>query len=228
MVLRGVGRTGEGLCGADRDELWRGAGAEGVTSQDGAPLPNSAAHDPRLGAGFALIHDRSLGLKLRGELSAPLGSSHLFAGERWFVFAPSLAGSLRLGRFFAASELGVRLRKTTHVATASHGSELVGALGAGVHILDDELLSFGVEALAAPSLVAQDRARSDATLVGAEWLASVRSAPLSDRAFRLELAGGTGLPLSTRVDENGDEQSELGLATPRFRLIFGVRYAPEG
>jgi hypothetical protein len=204
-----------------------GAGAAGVTSQSAPPIAPVAAGDPRVGAGYALaVPDpmraaSGLAVKAKAELSLPLGDEQVFAGEDTFVFAPGLAASVEHGVFFAGAELGMRLRKTAHVATASLGTQLLSALGAGIHILSDEKLSFGAEAWLMPTLVAQDRARGDALLVPAEWLASLRSAPLADRAFLLQLGGGTGIPLSSQAGED-----QLGVTTPRFRIVFAIRYAP--
>jgi hypothetical protein len=194
-----------------------GAGAEGVTSQSAPPLTRTASADPRFGIGYAIANRDELALKAQAELSLPLGDRHLYAGEGSFVLAPSIAASLRIAPFFAGSQLGARIRRSVPLADASFGSQAVAALGVGVEILPREQLSFGVEAIALPSLVAQDRARGDARLMPAEWLASLRSVPLTDPALILQLAGGTGLPLSG---------GELDLTSPRVRLLAAVRYAP--
>jgi hypothetical protein len=208
-----------------------GAGAEGITSQRAPPLTSSAARDPRLGAGYSFVvpepirRTTELAVKARTELLLPLGDKHLYAAESGFVLAPAIAASIHPGIFFAGAELGVRLRETTHLATTSLGSQLVSSLGLGIDILGRDQLSFGAEATLMPTLVAQNRARDDAVLVPAEWLASLRSAPFSDRALLLQLGGGTGLPLSSRADESGTEH-HLGVTTPRLRLVLAVRYAP--
>jgi hypothetical protein len=196
-----------------------GAGGEGVASQSAPPLARTAARDPRIGAGYAIGDWDGAALQARTELTLPLGEEQLYAGDGSFVLAPSLAAALALGPFFAGAELGARLRKSVPLADVRFGSQAVAALGAGVDLLPAERLSFGVEAIVMPSLVRQERARGDASLVPAEWLASVRSAPLSDRALLLQLAGGTGLPLF---------DDELALTSPRFRLLLAVRYAPVG
>lgn len=206
-----------------------GAGAEGVTSQNGPPIAPVAAGDPRVGAAYALaVPDRAraasgLAVKAKAELALPLGDEQAFAGEDSFVFAPGLAASVEHGIFFAGAELGARLRKTVHIATASLGTQLVSALGAGVDILPEERLSFGAEAWLMPTLVDQERARAEALLAPAEWLVSFRSAPLSDRAFLLQLGGGTGIPVSSDEAEH-----HLGVTTPRFRVTAAIRYAPVG
>jgi hypothetical protein len=208
-----------------------GAGAEGVTSQRAAPLTSSAAHDPRIGAGYSFVVPEAmrsaskLAVKARTELSLPLGDKHLYAAEAGFLLAPSVAASVHPGIFFAGAELGLRLRETTHVATASLGSQLVSSLGIGVDILSRDRLSLAAEATLMPTLVSQSRARGDAVLAPAEWLASLRSAPFFDRAFLLQLGAGSGLPLSSETDESGTEHY-LGATTPRFRVVLAARYAP--
>ena len=202
-----------------------GAGADGVTSQSAPPLTRTASRDPRIAAGYSFTLARGLALKPRAEVLLPLGDEHLHAGEAGFVFAPSLAASVERGAFFAGSELGVRLRETVHIATASVGSEIASSLGAGVHILSRERLSFAAEAMLRPSLVEQNRARGDALLVPAEWLASFRSAPFASPDLLLQLAGGGGIPLSQRI-ESGTTEHYLGVTTPRFRILAVVRYAP--
>lgn len=209
-----------------------GAGAEGVTSQSAPPIARTAARDPRVGAGYALpipkaLRDSTgLGVKARAELALPLGDELVYAGEQSFVLAPSVAASMATGRFFAGSELGARLRETVHVAGASLGPQLVAALGAGIHILSEQRLSLSAEAALMPTLAAQDRARGDALLVPAEWLAALRSAPFSDPALLLQLGGGTGIPLSSEARADGSTDHYLGLGTPRFRFVLAVRYAP--
>jgi hypothetical protein len=65
----------------------------------------------------------------------------------------------------------------------------------------------------------------DGQLVPAEWLASLRSAPTEDDGFVLQLGGGTGIPLSSETRDGASDQF-AGVTTPRFRLVFVVRYAP--
>jgi hypothetical protein len=218
-----------------------GAGAEGITSQSSQPLSRSAVHDPRLGVGLALPVPRAavlaagLAAKARFELGVPLGDEELYAGDSGFFAAPSLAISFRRSTVYGGAELGARIRKSVPFATARIGSELTSSVGLGVDILNRELLSFGVEAYVLPVLVAQpgrdtpgDRVH-DGLLVPAEWLASLRSAPFSDKRFSLQLGGGTGIALSSEIHDGPDGSSTThfaGVTTPRWRGIFSVRYTP--
>jgi hypothetical protein len=197
-----------------------GAGPEAVTSQRGAPLSRNAVRDPRLGAKLKLAEDRKLGLGIaaRADVTLPLGEEHLYAGEDSFVLAPSAGASHRAGRLFSAAEVGLRLRESARVADTRLGSELLLSAGAGVDVFERERLSFAVEAYVRPSLVTQP---GGSTLIPAEWLGSIRTAPLSDRGWLFQLAGGTGLPLSS-----SEADTFFGLTTPRFRLLLAIRYAP--
>lgn len=214
-----------------------GAGAEGYTSQSGPPLERATVHDPRAGIAVALPAPASwerssrFGAKARVELGFPLGDEAEFSGERSITGAASLAASFHAGILFGAGELGIRLRPTTRFATAKLGTSALSAVGLGVDILNDELLSFAAEAWMLPVLVSQPGRSSastevkDGVLVPAEWLASFRSAPTSDKAFALQLGGGTGIPLSSETRNDTTEQF-AGVTTPRFRLVFVVRYDP--
>lgn len=210
-----------------------GSGAEGITSQSAPPLASAAVRDPRVGVGYAIPFPvPGAHLKSRLELGLPLGDAHLYAGAGAFTLAPSLALGLRRGPFHAASEVGVRLRRAVPFASARIGSQLSTAVGAGVDVLG-ELLSVEAEAFMLPSLVSQpgrDSATSrvrDGVLVPAEWLASLRSVPTADPGLALSLGGGTGIPLSSELEESPDGETTrrfAGVTTPRFRLFFGARY----
>lgn len=215
-----------------------GAGAEGYTSQSGPPLDRATVHDPRIGVGVPLPAPTSweksshFGAKARLELGLPLGDESAFSGERTVTGAASVAASFRAGILFGAGELGLRLRPTTRFATAKLGTSAMTAVGLGIDILTDELLSFAAEAWMLPVLVSQPGRSSPSTevkdglLVPAEWLASFRSAPAADKGFSLQLGGGTGIPLSSETRDGTSEQF-AGVTTPRFRLVFAVRYTPE-
>jgi hypothetical protein len=130
-----------------------GAGLNPITA--GANLPQVALRDARIGVGFALLRRPmrntppsnvgfqppaqwiadGLGVGLRFDLSIPSGSADAFAGETGAVLAPAVVGDFRKGRFFAASEVALRLRKTSELLGARIGSQLFAGLGAGFDIL---------------------------------------------------------------------------------------------
>lgn len=215
-----------------------GAGVAGVTSQSGPPLTRTAVADPRIGAGFSVFHEASAGwqsdAKLLLDVSLPLGDQEDFAGQGSFVEAPALVAELGAGRFSAAGEIGARFRSARSIAGQRVGSELVSMLGLEVDILPRELLSFGAEGWLFPSLVSQDYRAANGTLlqnasiVSAEWLASLRSSPLAHRELELQLGGGTGIPLSsaraTLPDGTTRNESFSAVGTPNFRLVLSVRY----
>src|SRR5258708_35693188 len=139
-----------------------GTGLAPVTGGNG--LKDTALRDMRFGFAYAIVPharvapetpSRPWGLAGRFEVSAPSGDRGQFAGEGWGVFAPSLAGDVRSGRWFAGAEIGARIRPTTQLLQARVGSQIVTALGVGFHLLPRELLSAEVEAWALPTLVQQ-------------------------------------------------------------------------
>ncbi len=219
-----------------------GAGAEGYTSQNGPPLARTAVHDPRIGAGLSLPVPESFArtshfaAKARLELAIPFGDEADFAGERGPSGSATVAASFHHGILFGGAEVGLRYRPATRFATARLGTSLFSAVGLGVDILTDDFLSLGAEAWMLPVLVSQPGRTSSSTevrdglLVPAEWLATFRSAPTSDKGFSVQLGGGTGIPLSSETrTEAGQTASDQfsGVTTPRFRLVFVVRYTPE-
>jgi hypothetical protein len=221
-----------------------GQGGTGMAPITGGPgLKDTAVRDTRFGFTFVVLARSSAlpgddaaaaseapedggQLAARLEVSAPVGDSDQFAGEHSAVFIPSIAADLRLGRFFAAAELGARVRPIAEVLNARIGTQIVTALGAGVDLLPHHLLGVALEAWALPTLAAQQRVdlvggayigTHDGThVVPAEWQLSARSAPLRGDALSLQLGGGGGIPLS----------GELPMTTPRFRVTLGLRWSP--
>lgn len=207
----------------------RGAGPEATTTQNPTPLRHTAVHDPRVGFGTPLpvprAWERASHFAAKAELwlSLPWGDEDRFAGEAGAVVAPGIVLGARFGSVHLGSQLGARLRRSAQLSTARVGSELTTALGVSVDLLDDELLGVAAEAWLAPSLVEQPQA--DAVLLPAEWMASVRSAPLRDRAFSLQLGAGTALPLSSAT-RDGATDHFAGVRSPSFRGILLLGYRP--
>ncbi len=211
-----------------------GSGVSGVTSSSSTPLPRTAIRDLRFGFGWALLpraRSRSssgFAIVARFDMSAPTGEAQSFASDRSAVWVPSIAADWRQGRVFAAAELGGRFRRTSSLGGTRLGNQLSAAIGFGVELLPRELLSASLEAFALPTLSTQlDVRRNPATsaivtedasrkLVPAEWMATVRSAPVPGGDFSVALSGGTGLPLT-------DPSS---ITSPDYRFTLGVRYAP--
>jgi hypothetical protein len=215
-----------------------GAGAEGATTQSARPITAAALRDPRLGAAAALFWHGSTshgyGAKMRLEIVVPLGDEAAYAGNPSFGTAPSAVLELRHGRFWAGSELGLRLRRAVALGDARWGSQGVISLGAGVDLLLYDRLSVLAETWMLPVLISQERALrrggqiDEALLVPAEWLASVRSQPLSDLPLSFQLGAGTGIPLSSarRTTAAGAQATETfgGITTPTWRTVFVARY----
>ena len=213
-----------------------GTGVAGITAQTAAPLPDQALRDPRLGMGILLLrmtlpHSTRFALKSRLQVSVPLGQEQHLAGERSFVSAPTVALALERGAWFAGGEFGARLRQVSRLADARVGSQLVSSLGVGFELLRPEVLAVALEAWMLPTLVAQDSALPphdpvSTSLVPAEWLASLRFAPLWRGNLAFQLGGGGPLPLSSERAGGGRTRHFAGVTTPRFRIVAALRYAP--
>lgn len=214
-----------------------GSGVSAYTNQNTAPLSRSVFRDPRIGVAFAILpHGRSpkepvnpLAIAARFDLALPVGGTGQFAGSSTATAIPSISAEYRAGRIIAAAEVGARIRGTTQLSNARIGSQISAAVGAGFDILSRERLTAMLEANTLVGLVKQtDLTRDPSTgsviesessraHAPAEWMASVRSAPLLGGDVSFHIGAGTGLPLtSTSVTE------------PLVRVVAGVRYAPLG
>lgn len=220
-----------------------GGGLSPITGGSSA-LQTTALRDARLGILYAItprprVDDETLeqakdaplwghnvAIAARFGVSAPTGASEHFAGEQGVVWMPSISADLRFGRFFAATELGMRIRRPSEFLGARIGTQIVQSIGAGVKILREDKLSVGVEARALHTLTEQadvaqtpsgPKSTPNGTFISpAEWNVFVRSAPVFAGDVAFEASGGGALPL-------GDE---VPVTTPRMRFVFGIRYAP--
>jgi len=216
----------------DRFELT--AAAPVTIVQDGAglgpvlgtneELVRSVIRDPRFGVAFAILPRARAGsqdgpaLTARLEFGVPVGTKTAFGGGSTMTAVPTVVYDHRIGRLDLSAELGARIRGETTIANAVIGSQLVGALGASFNVLPRGMLSAGAEAFALYTLSSQPAASdgSARSLVPAEWIASVNSAPFMGGDVSFSLGGGGPLPLT----------GEVPVTTPRFRLNLGLRYAP--
>jgi hypothetical protein len=209
-----------------------GQGGAGITPlTGGAGLNDTAVRDMRFGFAYALGPHKATpssdshwkGITARLDVSAPTGDRYQFAGERSGVFVPSIASEYRLAAWFVGAELGARIRPVTQLLDARVGSQLVAALGVGVDILRDRLLSATLEAWTMPTLVEQAAvnilsdtyvsAPGGGSLVPGEWSLSARSMPFVGRDLSIQLGGGSALTSA--------------VTSPRFRFTLAVRWAPE-
>jgi hypothetical protein len=212
-----------------------GGGTQPITA--GAPLQDTAMRDLRFGFAYAFVERARVhvddapsvwALTGRLEVAAPTGERDQFAGEKTAVFVPSVAADYRRGRWFAAAEVGFRLRSTAELVGARVGSQAMFGLGVGMDILRRDLLSLALEARALPTFAEQANAKQTAQglvsepngrhITPAEWMLSVRSAPLADGDLTLQLGGGGAIPFG----------QDSPITTPRFRFVLGIRYAPLG
>jgi hypothetical protein len=176
-----------------------------------------AAAEGGPGKGFALVS--------RMTMSAPIGDNTDFAGERTVVFAPSLAGDYRVSRLFFGADVGARIRPTTEFAGARVGTQITTALGVGIDILPHETLSFLLEGRAYVNTAEQHTTQQSIfgissrpngeTIVPAEWMAGLRSAPILGGDISFFGGGGGPIPITPGP-----------ITVPRFRFVLGVTYAP--
>jgi len=218
-----------------------GAGTSPLTG--GEDLRDTAVRDLRFGLAYALVPrlrvapdlqgtDGSAGrgwsLAARMTFVAPTGDSSDFAGERAAVFAPGISADYRYRFLFAGAEVGARIRPITEFAGARVGTQLVTALGVGADVLDRDRLSVMAEARAYPNFVEQHTTSQSAFetvsrpngkhILPAEWLLTVRTAPMLAGDVSFFASGGGPLPL-------GEEKA---ITVPRFRFLLGAVYAPGG
>jgi outer membrane protein OmpA-like peptidoglycan-associated protein len=211
-----------------------GSGLSGYTSSRATPLPTTAVRDLRYGLAYAVLPraraypTHGLAATARFEMSAPVGDRQSFAGDRTAVWYPSVSADYRVGRLIVGSEIGARLRGTSEVAGTRVGSQIFASVAVGYDILRDQQLTAAIEAFALPTLVGQKDLHRDPTtaeliaqdssrrLVPAEWMATVRTAPVSGGDFSIAASGGTSLAFS-------DPSS---MTSPIYRFVLGVRYAP--
>ncbi len=210
-----------------------GAGTSPVTG--GRGLRDTAVRDLRFGFAYALIpqervaidrQKQPFSLAARLAISAPNGDNADFAGERTAVFAPDVAAQYRLSKtFFFGAELGARLRPIAEFAGARLGTQLVTGLAAGVDALDRDRLTVTGEAQVLPNFAQQHDTKQSAfglestpngkSITPAEWMLSVRTAPLLAGELAFMAGGGGPIPI-------GDP----AITVPRFRFVLGVTYAP--
>ncbi len=215
-----------------------GAGVSPLSG--GEDLRDTAVRDLRFGLAYALVPRERVApseaaaqggtgnlwsLAARMTISAPTGDGDQFAGERTAVFAPNIAGDLRVNRFFFGLDVGARLRPVTEFAGARVGTQLTTGLGAGVDVLPKDLLSFTAEARAYVNFAEQhDTAQSafgitsegnNHFITPAEWMVAVRSAPFLAGDVTFFAGGGGPIPI-------GDP----AITVPRFRFLLGATYAP--
>jgi hypothetical protein len=215
-----------------------GAGTSPLTG--GRGLHDTAVRDLRFGFAYAIVPrarvsteaaaseggpGKAWALTGRLELSAPNGDNDDFAGERTVVYAPSLAADYRVGRFFAGAEVGLRVRPIAEFAGARVGTQLAGGLGVGVDVLSRDRLAVLAEARALGTFAEQHDTKQSAfgitsapngkSITPAEWMLSVRSAPLRGSDLAFQLGGGGPIPIG-----------DAAITVPRFRFVLGVVYAP--
>jgi hypothetical protein len=144
------------------------------------------------------------------------------------VFYPSVAADYRIRRFFFGADIGVRARPITEFAGARVGTQWTNALGAGLDVLEHDLLALLAEGRAYINFAEQHDTEQSAfgivsqpngkSIIPAEWMVGLRSAPLLHGDFSFYGGGGGPIPLPDTP----------AITTPRFRFVLGLTYAPMG
>ena len=197
-----------------------GAGVSSLSGSEEA-LPRSAIRDPRFGLSYAFVaRDRvanaqGFGLAARFDVTAPLGDDDAFAGAHTAAFAPALTADFAWSRFLFAAEVGGRIRGEAPLGDVAWGSQLETAAGVSATLLEELHLSTALEAFALVTL--QDRTEGTNPLVPAEWIHSVRIAPLLGGDLAFSIFGGGPIPLSDQA-----------ATAPRFRFGATIEYSPQG
>ncbi len=197
-----------------------GAGLGTLSGSDTA-LPRSTIRDPRFGLSYAFLarpreaDSQGFGLAGRFDVGAPLGDGDALAGGHTASFSPSVVADYAIDRFTIAAEVGGRIRGAQPLGAVTWGSQLLTSVGVSGTILRELRLSTAIEAFALVTL--EERAEDAALLVPAEWIHSVRIAPVLAGDLSFSLYGGGPIPLTDQA-----------ATAPRFRFGGAITYAPQG
>ncbi|MEA2747485.1 MAG: OmpA-OmpF porin, family [Myxococcales bacterium] len=175
------------------------------------PATEPAIGDIRLAADLRLVGEKTDPFTLAFGVRAwlPTGPSEQFAGDGAFRIAPQLLAAGDLGVLTYAARLALVYRAHDPAFGGTElGSEMVGAIGAGVKTLDGRFV-FGPEVFAS------------SVFTGTDTFLKTRSTPVEGliglhydvtRDVRVGAGAGTGL---TR-----------GFGSPLFRGLLSLEYAP--
>ena len=194
-----------------------GTGVSRVTQGPSTAVPSSAVRDVRIGLAYALLpvprvsRPRGVFVVARLDVSIPSGDRDVFAGDRGFVGAPTLALEEHFGHFTFGASLGARLRKTTSLLGSNVGSQLFLGLGIAQGLDRKDRVALTAEAFALPTLVADSGSPY-------QWLVGVRWAPIFGGDFVIHGGGGG----SMRV------VGHAPIGEPIWRAVLDLRYAPLG
>ena len=217
-----------------------GSGTSSLTG--GRVLRDTAVRDIRFGFAYALVPrlridpvqaaneggpGKSWAVATRFHVSAPTGDNTDFGGEKTVVFIPDIAADYRVGNLFLGVNLGMRIRPVSEFAGARIGTQLVTGAGIGYDILPKEYLAVMLEGRAYVNFAEQHQTSQsafgissspktqDTTIIPAEWLLGIRSAPVLGGDVSFHAGGGGPLPLGPDA-----------ITVPRYRFILGAVYAP--
>ena len=217
-----------------------GTGIDGLTSQQVEGIQSPTMGDPRVGARFSWLGQpgadghMAVGGVIHLDIVLPFGDGSAFAGERGVVTAPGFSIDMAGGRWFAASDVGLRLRNPSQLGSTRIGTQLTTSVGVGYEVLGARRLAIAAETWILSTLISQASSvpmgdnRVDGTHAPAEWMLSLRTgAPRA--GWSAQLGFGTAIPLSSETRESPTAHPETerfaGLTTPRLRGIVTIRFA---
>lgn len=195
-------------------------------------LPRSAIGDFRFGPTFTVVPregDQGPAFALRFSMVAPTGNPDAFVGAATATYAPGFSYDHRIDRFSFGVDAAGRIRDPVKFGGAVLGPQIALALGAAYDIMDDGILSAGLEAFALftthtqldivsePGDLTPDERVSDRPHIPIEWALSVHNDHLLERRLHLHVAGGSFIP-------TGDG---TGVTVPTFRLQAAIGYRYE-
>jgi outer membrane protein OmpA-like peptidoglycan-associated protein len=182
--------------------------------------PNAGPLDMRLGLKARVVRVGPVGLGALAVVTLPFGDETAFLGDAGYTFRPRVVGDLKLGRFYAAVNLGAIVRQTTRVldpydvasgAAPPHvllevGHELTWSVATGWRLT--RWLSLAAELYAHHPLAVSRDARVDHTLdvIGGAQLTATR-----------EVAFSVGAGAGVLTDAARNDQ---------FRVFAGVSWSP--
>ena len=193
-------------------------------------LPRSAIGDFRFGPTVSLLQregEQGPALALRFSMVAPTANASAFSGAATATYAPGFSYDHRIGRFSFGLDAGARIRESVNFGGAVLGPQVSVALGAAYDILDEGMLSAGLEAFGLftthtqlevvdPEVASDtaDEQDSGPPLIPIEWMLGVHNDHLLERHLHLHLAGGSFIP-------TGDG---TGVTVPTFRVQGAIGY----
>lgn len=227
----GVGRGLDVTLGLPMYVEMKGAGSDALATQKPEPLSGAALGDLQLGLRYSPRHaqdDSVYRLMIRTELTLPTGNETKYAGATGVTALGAVTNAFRYQGWSLAADLGFRAAPSVRFGDVRLGSALLFGFGLARDILDDQVLSVGVELWASRMLANSPTTDvpvgAETTVVPAEWMLNAQYHPLTLPGW-VWLGGGMGIPLSSRSGATNSSYADSSFVAPsasRWRLGLGV------